>query len=91
MALIAGTVVWFNPQKGFGFLTTPGRPDVFCHFTAIMCDGFKTIHDGDEVEFEIVTGEKGRPQAANVRVVHPAGNVTRPVTAALPKPVSQYN
>jgi CspA family cold shock protein len=60
-----GTVKWFNAEKGFGFITVEGEEDVFVHFSAINSDGFKTLEEGEEVEFEVVEGAKG-PQAENV-------------------------
>jgi CspA family cold shock protein len=63
-----GSVKWFNDAKGFGFITTDEGNDVFVHYSAINADGFKSLKEGDKVEFEIVEGEKG-PQAANVVVV----------------------
>ena len=60
-----GTVKWFNPEKGFGFITQAGGEDVFVHFKAIAGDGFKSLDEGQKVEFEIVKGPKGL-QAANV-------------------------
>ncbi|WP_066504297.1 cold-shock protein [Abyssisolibacter fermentans] len=60
-----GKVKWFNATKGFGFLTRDNGEDVFVHYSAIVSEGFKTLEEGQEVEFEIVDGEKG-PQAANV-------------------------
>ncbi|MCL1630711.1 cold-shock protein [Sporolactobacillus sp. CPB3-1] len=60
-----GTVKWFNSEKGFGFIEVPGENDVFVHFSAIQTDGFKTLDEGQSVEFEIVDGNRG-PQAANV-------------------------
>ncbi|MCL6548288.1 MAG: cold shock domain-containing protein [Alicyclobacillus sp.] len=60
-----GRVKWFNPEKGFGFIEREGGKDVFVHFSAIQMEGFKTLDQGDEVEFEIVEGERG-PQAAKV-------------------------
>jgi len=60
-----GTVKWFNPDKGFGFITQSGGEDVFVHFKAIVGDGFKSLDEGQKVEFEIVKGPKGL-QAANV-------------------------
>lgn len=63
-----GTVKWFNGTKGFGFISTEEGEDVFVHFSAIQGDGFKTLDEGDAVEFEMVEGEKG-PQAANVTKV----------------------
>jgi len=60
-----GTVKWFNAEKGFGFISVEGEDDVFVHFSAINTDGYKTLEEGQEVEFEVVDGAKG-PQAANV-------------------------
>lgn len=68
MARINGTVKWFNDAKGFGFIQREGGPDVFVHFSAIQSSGFKSLAEGDKVEFEIVDGQKG-PQAANVQKV----------------------
>ena len=60
-----GTVKWFNGEKGFGFIEVEGGEDVFVHFSAIQGDGFKTLDEGQPVEFEIVEGNRGA-QAANV-------------------------
>lgn len=60
-----GTVKWFNAKKGFGFITDEEGNDLFVHFSALNMDGFRSLEEGQEVEFEIVNGEKG-PQAANV-------------------------
>lgn len=60
-----GTVKWFNDSKGYGFIQQPAGEDVFVHFTAIQTEGFRTLAEGDEVEFEVRTGERG-PQATNV-------------------------
>ena len=60
-----GTVKWFNAEKGYGFISIQGEDDVFVHFSAINADGFKTLEEGQEVQFEVVQGAKG-PQAANV-------------------------
>lgn len=65
MSRITGTVKWFNDAKGFGFIQREGGPDVFVHFSAIQSSGFKSLVEGDTVEFDIVDGQKG-PQAANV-------------------------
>ncbi|WP_017727924.1 cold-shock protein [Halalkalibacterium ligniniphilum] len=61
----SGTVKWFNAEKGFGFIEVEGGNDVFVHFSAITGEGFKTLDEGQAVEFEIVEGDRG-PQAANV-------------------------
>lgn len=63
--MVKGTVKWFNATKGYGFISTEEGEDVFVHYSAIEADGFKTLDEGQEVEFEIVEGEKG-PQATNV-------------------------
>ncbi|MDP2561200.1 cold-shock protein [Psychrobium sp. 1_MG-2023] len=65
MATTTGRVKWFNEKKGFGFIERPGGSDVFVHFRAIQGDGFKTLNDGQEVQFEVEDGQKG-PQALNV-------------------------
>lgn len=62
---MTGKVKWFNAEKGFGFIEREAGDDVFVHFTAIQGDGFKTLEEGQEVDFEIVEGNRG-PQAANV-------------------------
>jgi CspA family cold shock protein len=62
----SGTVKWFNESKGFGFISQDGGEDVFVHFSAIEGDGFKTLAEGDRVEFEVTRGPKGL-QAANVK------------------------
>ncbi|UOQ93501.1 cold-shock protein [Halobacillus shinanisalinarum] len=60
-----GTVKWFNAEKGFGFIEVEGEDDVFVHFSAIQEEGFKSLEEGQTVEFEITEGNRG-PQAANV-------------------------
>jgi cold shock protein len=62
---LKGTVKWFNNAKGYGFLGRDDGPDVFVHYSAITTEGYKSLQEGDKVEFEIVQGQKG-PQAANV-------------------------
>lgn len=65
MFLMQGKVKWFSPEKGYGFIEREDGGDVFVHFSAIQGDGFKTLNEGQEVEFDIVEGARG-PQAANV-------------------------
>ncbi len=60
-----GTVKWFNAEKGFGFITGEDGKDVFAHFSQIQKDGFKTLEEGQEVEFDVVEGQKGL-QAENI-------------------------
>jgi CspA family cold shock protein len=66
LVMIRGTVKWFNEAKGFGFISQENGEDVFVHFSAIQGDGFKTLADGDQVEFNVTRGPKGL-QASNVR------------------------
>ena len=63
-----GTVKWFNEEKGFGFIAVEGEKDVFVPFSSIRKEGFKTLKEGDKVEFEVEDGARG-PQAANVVVL----------------------
>jgi len=63
-----GTVKWFNSAKGYGFIARQGGEDVFVHFKAIVGDGFKTLNEGDKVQFEVEKGPKGL-QATNVRKI----------------------
>ena len=63
-----GTVKWFNDQKGFGFITQAGGGDVFVHHSAIASEGFRSLAEGDKVEFDVTAGQKG-PAAANVRKI----------------------
>jgi CspA family cold shock protein len=65
LEMAAGKVKWFNNAKGYGFIEKEGGGDVFVHYTAIQGGGFKTLNEGDAVEFEIAQGDKG-PQAVNV-------------------------
>ncbi len=62
---VNGKVKWFNDKKGFGFIEVEGGEDIFVHFSAIQSSGFKTLKEGQEVEFEVTTGNKG-DQASNV-------------------------
>ncbi|ABM18424.1 MULTISPECIES: cold-shock protein [Marinobacter] len=65
MSTVTGTVKFFNESKGFGFITREGGPDVFVHYSAIQGGGFKTLAEGQQVEFTVTQGQKG-PQAENV-------------------------
>ncbi|ASD69537.1 cold-shock protein [Pseudoalteromonas piscicida] len=62
---LTGTVKWFNESKGFGFIAQENGPDVFAHFSAITGDGFRTLAEGERVEFTVTDGQKG-PQAENI-------------------------
>ncbi len=62
-----GTVKWFNPDKGYGFISREDGDDLFVHFSEIQMDGFKTLDEGTSVVFEITTGQNGKLQASNVR------------------------
>jgi len=63
-----GKVKWFNASKGYGFIERENDTDVFVHYSAIVGDGYKTLEEGEEVEFDIVQGERG-PQASNVKKI----------------------
>lgn len=67
--MATGTVKWFNPDKGYGFIEVEGGEDLFVHFSEIQSDGFKTLDEGQSVEFEQATGRNGKPQATNVRAL----------------------
>jgi CspA family cold shock protein len=67
MSRLTGTVKWFNNSKGYGFLgRDDGGPDVFMHYSSIERDGYKTLREGEVVSFDVVDGDRGRPQAAKV-------------------------
>lgn len=78
--MLKGKVKWFSEAKGYGFIEVAGRKDVFVHYSAIRKEGFKTLDEGQEVEFEIVDGAKG-PQAANVSGNAAAAATAEPVAA----------
>lgn len=65
MAQLSGSVKWFNNSKGYGFVGHDGGPDVFCHYSSIQHDGYKSLKEGDPVNFDIVQGDKG-PQTDKV-------------------------
>lgn len=89
MAQYKGTVKWFNNAKGFGFLGCEGGADVFVHYSSIQSEGYKSLKEGDEVEFDIIQGTKG-PQADHVvRIGDGSSSVAAtPVTAQPPEPQS---
>ncbi len=62
---MTGKVKWFNSEKGYGFITTDEGNDIFAHYSQIQKDGFKSLEEGERVEFEVVDGDKG-PQASNI-------------------------
>ena len=67
--MTVGTVKWFNSEKGYGFIESEQGADVFVHYSAIQADGFRTLEEGDRVEFEVKAGRDGRTQAEEVRKV----------------------
>jgi CspA family cold shock protein len=69
MARTTGTVKWFNGEKGYGFITPESGADLFVHYSEIQSSGFRTLNEGDKVEFEITDGKKGK-QASAVKVIN---------------------
>lgn len=82
MSRITGQVVWFNNAKGFGFISSEGRPDIFVHFSAIEKEGYKSLKEGESVEFEIESGPGCKPQAGKVRRLEDAPHLSSMATAA---------
>jgi len=74
MAQYQGTVKWFNNAKGFGFLGHDEGPDVFVHYSAILREGYKSLKEGDPVEFDIIQGSAGKPQADKVSALNAQSN-----------------
>jgi len=66
--LARGTVKWFNASKGYGFIEQESGEDIFVHYSAIEQEGFKTLNEGDQIEFDISEGENGKSQAVNVKL-----------------------
>ena len=64
--MVQGTVKWFNPEKGYGFISQEGGEDLFVHWSEIQMDGYKTLDEGAAVEFEVTQGDNGKLQASNV-------------------------
>ena len=65
--MASGTVKWFNPDKGYGFIAREDGDDLFAHYSEIQMDGFKTLTEGQEVVFDITEGQNGKLQASNIR------------------------
>lgn len=65
---VQGTVKWFSNEKGYGFIAQPNGEDIFVHFSAIKADGYRSLNEGDRVEFEVTVGQKGK-QASDVTIV----------------------
>ncbi len=78
MARTTGTVKWFSQEKGFGFLTREGGPDVFVHYSVIEGSGFKVLYEGEEVEFDVIEEPKGPKAQSVVRLNPPAEAPRRP-------------
>ncbi len=66
--MATGKVKWFNDAKGFGFIECEGADDIFVHFSAVLGDGYRTLNEGDDVEFDVVEDAKG-PRAENVKII----------------------
>ena len=77
-----GTVKWFNAEKGFGFIEIEGENDVFVHFSEIQGEGFKTLDEGQKVEFEVEEGNRG-PQATNVNKIFTRTTINSPIPKSI--------
>lgn len=77
MSRLKGTVKWFDAKKGFGFVLSPEGKDVFVHFSSIEDEGFRTLKDGEVVEYELVTGDKGLSAKSVRRITKPVASVER--------------
>lgn len=77
MSRLKGTVKWFDAKKGFGFVLSPEGKDVFVHFSSIEDEGFRTLKDGEVVEYELVTGDKGLSAKAVRRIAKPVASADR--------------
>jgi CspA family cold shock protein len=86
MAQYTGTVKWFNNAKGFGFLGREGGADVFVHYSSIQSDGYKSLKEGDEVEFDIIEGSKGQQADQVVRIKDAVARAAAQPAAAQPAP-----
>jgi cold shock protein len=75
MARVVGSVKWFDPKKGFGFIVGPENQDVFVHFSVIESGGFRTLSDGEQVEYELIKGEKGFSAKGVKRLDDDADNI----------------
>ena len=69
VVMVQGTVKWFNADKGYGFISREDGDDVFAHFSEIQGEGFKSLDEGQAVEFEVTAGQNGKMQASNIRKI----------------------
>ena len=83
MAQYKGKVKWFNNAKGYGFIGREDGPDVFVHYSSIQLDGYKTLKEGDDVEFDIVQGQKGAQADAVIRLLSPVFSVVTPESESI--------
>jgi CspA family cold shock protein len=76
--VVKGKVKWFNAEKGYGFIAREGDPDIFVHFSAIQQEGYKSLREGEDVEFELVEGERGPQAQCVVRLAARADDLAQP-------------